>query len=116
MRSVPVDIAAFLANVRAPVGIHAVEDKAKGEQRTDAKGRPRWRLEVLYDTPDRDGHEVIRINFAATDRPELTPGCELILQGLTVSFWEMESRAGMTLNAEHVGMKPDNGTRQPVAA
>jgi hypothetical protein len=115
MRNVPVDTAAFMANVKATVGVHPVNDQ-QGQQRTDKNDRPRWRLEVLYDTPGRDGHELVKINFAAAELPDMQAGGELILHGLAVTYWEMDGRSGMTLAADRVGMKPPGSGRQPAAA
>ena len=110
MRNIPVDINAFMTNVISPVGFDPVVDFETGEQRRTRDGVPRWRLSVLYQAP-RQRKELVEIGFAAQQPPEAEPGAELILAGLSVSYWETtgrngETRSGMSLTVDDLGFKP----------
>ena len=119
MRSIPVDIAAFLANVVTPVGFDPVVDYQTGEHKRNRDGVPRWRLTVLYQEPKRK-KELVEIGFAAVDPPDAEAGAELILQGLSAKHWETTNEygtsSGVVFTADSIGFKPSRRNEPNTAA
>ena len=109
MRSVPVDINAFMSNVHTPIGFDPVVSYETGEHRRDNKDVPKWKLTVLYQEPGRK-KELVEVGFSAHQVPEGDANSTLVLQGLTARHWENTNQygtsSGITLSAESVGFKP----------
>jgi hypothetical protein len=121
VRTIPVDIAAFMGKVQSVVALKPVVDFDTGEQRRDRDGTPRWKLTVLYLEDPKRKLELVEIGFAAAEAPEPSPGAELVLAGLVGRHWENTNEygtnSGVALSAGSVGFKPAAGTgRDRVAA
>jgi hypothetical protein len=123
MRTIPVDINAFMASVQSVVALDPVVDYDTGEQRKDRDGVPRWKLTVLFQEENRK-RELVEVGFAAATTPEPSPGAELVLTGLVARHWETTNdygtNSGVSLSAQSVGFKPAassaNGSRATAGA
>ncbi len=103
----------YLANVKFPVAesiatgvVGVIEPYAhEGRQKTSADGLPMWVVPVRVDVDGRS--RVLYARLGADAKPEVLPGGVVTLLGLSVSFWSVGDRSGVSVRARGIAVGGD---------
>jgi hypothetical protein len=89
-------------------------NRATGEIATDRNGRPKYLIDVYARDTTTGDSDLLKVNIASSQPPEVMPGQPVSFEGLRAVFWQNGDRAGLSYNADAV--RSGEQSQRPVKA
>ena len=121
MNAFQIDSNWFTHNIKGLIDIEPVIDFDTKQQKADRDGMPKWRLQLLFKTPDMRKPEVVEVNFATDEITRVEPGMAVpVFKGLTGRHWSNQNAygysSGVSISADEIEFTKQANRAKPAEA